>query len=119
MTEIVTPECKYTVEQEDRILIISEVEMIEDSIKIKAPDARLIFGFDWAAWLKDDEIITSGSLLISSSGITISGSYFTSASVIFIVSGGAAGNRYPITCRVATNGSQIDERTMKIDVKNR
>ena len=93
--------------------------MIDNSIKIKDPASSLYFGFNWAGWLNGDEVITSGSLTTAASGLTITGSYVTSACVIFLASGGEVGKRYPIVCRIATNGSQIEERTMKIDVRNR
>ena len=93
--------------------------MIDDSIKIKDPASTLYFGFNWEGWLTDGEIITSASLTTTASGLTITGSYITSACVIFLASGGEAQKRYPVVCRIATSGSQIEERTMKIDVKNR
>lgn len=93
--------------------------MIEDSIKIKDSDATLFFAFDWSEWLPENETIISYTLTTSASGLTITDDYHTSGSVIFLASGGVAGKRYPITCRIETSGSQIDERTLKLDIKNR
>lgn len=93
--------------------------MISDSIKIKDPDETLAFGFSWLDWLADDETIISHDLSVSGSDLTIANDYHTSASVIFLASGGITGTRYPVLCTVTTSASQIAQRTMKIDVKNR
>ncbi len=95
---------------------------IEDSVKLKDPGATLAFGFDWSDWLATGETILSHTLTTSASGLTLTNDYHTSASVIFLASGGLAGQRYPVVCRITTSGSpfgQTDERTMKIDVRNR
>ena len=95
---------------------------IEDSIKIKDPSSTVAFGFDWSDWLAEGETIFSHSLATSASGLILTNDYHTSASVIFLASGGTAGQRYPVVCTITTSASpfgQIDERTMKIDVKNR
>ena len=95
--------------------------MIEDSIKIKSPDATVVFAFDWRDWLASGETIATHTLNTSACGLILTNDYHTSASVIFLASGGVAGQRYPIVCRITTSGSpnQIDERSIKIDVKNR
>lgn len=93
--------------------------MIEDSIKLKDPQSTLIFGFDWSEWLADNETILTHTLTTSASGLVLTNDYHTSASVIFLASGGTVGHRYPIICTITTSASQVEERTMKIDVKNR
>ena len=93
--------------------------MTDDSIKIKDPQANLFYGFDWGDWLSPNEIISAHTLSVSASQLVITNDYHTTGSVIFLASGGDVGKRYLITCRIETTGSQIDERTMKIDVKNR
>lgn len=95
--------------------------MAEDSIKIKTPSATLVFGFDWSTWLNDGETITNHTLSTTASGLILTNDYHTSGSVIFFASGGVTGQRYRVVCRITTSGSpsQTDERTLKIDVKNR
>lgn len=93
--------------------------MIEDSVKIKDADETLSFAFDWSEWLASGEIILSHALTTSASGIIITNDYHTSASVIFLASGGETGKRYPVICRISTSGSQVAERTLKLDIKNR
>ena len=93
--------------------------MTDDSIKTKDPQAKLFYGFDWGDWLSPNEIISAHTLSVSASQLVITNDYHTTGSVIFLASGGDVGKRYLITCRIETTGSQIDERTMKIDVKNR
>lgn len=92
---------------------------IEDSIKTKDPAETISFGFDWSELLtQSGEVILSHTLTTSASGLTLTNDYHTSASVIFLASGGQASKRYPVVCTISTSGSQIIERTMKIDVKN-
>lgn len=95
---------------------------IEDSIKSKDPEETISFGFDWSDLLStygEGEVITSHTLTTSASGLILTNDYHTSASVIFLASGGETMKRYPVVCTITTTGSQIFERTMKIDVKNK
>ncbi len=93
--------------------------MIDDSIKIKDPSANLFYGFDWSEWLSPNEIIKSHTIYVSASSLVITHDYHTSASVIFMASGGEVGKRYSVTCEIETTGSQVDERTIRLDIKNR
>jgi len=95
-----------------------------DNVKIKDPHARLPFAFNWSDWLSDWEEIESYEITISPSAVTGSlvneGAIISSGCVVFILSGGTPKTRYNVACRITTSGSSyIDERTMKIDVKNR
>ena len=93
--------------------------MIDDSIKIKDPQASLFYGFDWSEWLSPNEVIKSHDITVSGSQLLITNDYHTSASVIFLASGGELGKRYLVTCQIETTGSQVDDRTIKIDIRNR
>jgi len=93
--------------------------MIDDSIKIKDPDETLAFGFSWEDWLSEDEIILNHEISSSGSELVITNDYHTSSSVIFLASGGVNRTRYSVLCTIETSASQIAQRTMKIDIKNR
>lgn len=84
----------------------------------KDPHATLDFGFDWSEWLDTGESIVS-YVLTAGSGLSVVSSGSTSASVIAWLSSGSAGSRYPVACQITTSASRIDERTIKIDVKDR
>lgn len=85
---------------------------------IKDPNATLDFGFDWSDWLDTNEEISSYILSVDNGLIKIS-DINTSGSVIVWLSSGSAGQRYNVACQITTTAGRIDERTMKIDVKNR
>jgi hypothetical protein len=91
--------------------------MIENVFQ-KDPQALLDYGFDWTQWLAEGEEIVDCEVT-AGSGITNVYNTNTSGSVIVWLSGGTPGKRYDITCHILTSGSRIDERTIKIDVKNR
>jgi hypothetical protein len=89
------------------------------NVYIKDPNSTLDFGFDWSQWLNNAEIIT-GYTITSGCGITkVFDTYTTTGSVVVWLSGGTAGERYTIACLIETSGSRIDERSIKIDCRNR
>lgn len=89
-----------------------------DNVFTKDPHATLDYGFNWSDWLETGESISSYTIT-SACGITKASDSNTSASVIVWLSGGAVGTRYDVACKITTNKNRIDERTIKIDVKNR
>jgi hypothetical protein len=92
---------------------------MSDNIFTKDPNATLDYGFNWSEWLQTDEII-SDYTITTSSGIINTRDYSTTAgSVIVWLSSGCPGERYNIACLITTSGSRIDERTIKIDVRER
>ena len=85
---------------------------------IKDPNAALDFGFDWSQWLDSGEVISTYVLSVDS-GLTKISDMNTSGSVIVWLSSGSPGYRYNVACKITTSSGRIDERTIKIDVKNR
>ena len=84
----------------------------------KDPNATLDYGFDWTDWMQTSETISSVTWAIAT-GIT-KGSEVTGSYVAKVwLSGGTAGQRYTVACKITTNQSRIDERTMVIVVENR
>ena len=98
--------------------------MISDNInKIKDPQSTLIFGFDWGDWLTGDDVIEAHTIIVDGGadiegGLVITGDYHTDTQVRFLASGGVLGTIHNVVCRIES-GSQIEERTMKIHIKNR
>lgn len=90
-----------------------------NNVFIKDPNATLDFGFDWSQWLDSGETILA-YVITPEDGITkLSDGSTVSGSVIVWLSSGSAGERYSVACKITTSGSRIDERTIKIDVRNR
>lgn len=106
----------------------------------KDPAATLDYKFDWRAktnqdsespeltdWLGSTETIASftiSSSALNSGSVTISGSYLANddTSVVVWISGGDLYNDYDVTCRITTDSTpvaRVDERTIRIQVRNR
>lgn len=97
--------------------------------KIKDPDAILDYKFDWKAstngsgdsdWLSSGETISTYTIT-AQSGITVDSDSLTDAntSVTVWLSGGTAGTRYTVACKIVTSAGRTDERTMIFDMVNR
>lgn len=86
----------------------------------KSTDARLDYIFDWSQWLGDGETIVSESVMVPN-GITLDDEEITDAgtSVTAWLTDGTAGKSYSVTCHIVTSGAREDERTIRIDVRNR
>lgn len=85
---------------------------------IKDPDADLDWHFDWTDWLDEGEAI-SASVMTPSAGITIHSAAFSSTDTTIWVAGGTVGNVYSVANKITTSVGRIDERTIRIRVKNR
>lgn len=86
---------------------------------VKDPAATLDYTIDWSQWLDNDTIATSGWVV--ESGITIvpgSETNTTTTTTLFLRDG-TAGDSYTITNSISTAGGRIDERSFKIQVRNR
>lgn len=85
---------------------------------IKDPDANLDWVFDWAAWLRSGETISTSSFAVSP-GIVLGTTSNTVSTATAWLSGGTPGEPYTLTNHVETNQGRIDERSITIRVQNR
>ena len=87
---------------------------------LKDPDAILDYKFDWSNWLESGEIIASHTMTVDT-GITKVSSSNDDDSVTVWLSGGTAGGRYNVTCRITTDTlpARVEDRTMRILVVQR
>lgn len=92
---------------------------MSDNVFIKDPASFLDYGFDWSQWLTDDETIASYTITTSPCGIVNEFDTNTSGSVIVWLSSGSVGQRYTVACLIETSSSRVDERSIKIDVRDR
>ena len=99
------------------------------SIFLKDPNAVLDYKFDWKAltnengdtdWLDSDETISTRTVT-ADTGITKDSDALTdtNTSVVVWLSGGTAGVDYEVACKIVTSASRTDERTIKIQVRER
>ncbi len=98
-------------------------------------DAELDYPFDWRGlthgvegaesdWLEEDEQITDAVITIYPTGELdlIQAATISDGRVNVWLKGGLAGSSYKISCKITTNNApvpRVDERTIKIHVKER
>lgn len=85
---------------------------------IKDPDATLDWVFDWAAWLRSGETISTSTFTVSP-GITLGTTSNTVSTATAWLSGGSSGEPYILSNKITTNQGRIDERSITIRVTNR
>jgi hypothetical protein len=84
---------------------------------IKDPDAVLDYEFDWSRWLTGGETIASHVATVTNA--TRDSSAHSGTSVTVWVSGGTVGDTATVACRITTSAGRIDERTIRLRVRNR
>lgn len=85
---------------------------------VKDPDAVLDYAIDWTDWLASRGSDTiSASAWIVPDGITKDSDEFTDTVATIWLSGGTAGETYSLTNRVTTAGGRVQDKTIKIKVK--
>lgn len=81
----------------------------------KDPNAVLDWLFDWSDWLAEGETITTATITATTGLTADAGTIVNSNEAVRVwLSGGTAGQRYEVTCRITTNGSRTDDRTAQI-----
>ena len=99
------------------------------SIFRKDPDATLDYKFDWKAetngngdsdWLASGETISEKTVTVTT-GLTKDSDALTdtNTSVTVWLSAGTAGVDYEVACKIVTSAARTDERTIKIQVRER
>jgi hypothetical protein len=85
----------------------------------KDPASTLDYNVDWDSddWLGTDTI-ASVTWTVPAGITSVSTSATTTIATIF-VSGGTVGQDYDIGCRITTVGGRIDERTIRLKVRQR
>ena len=86
---------------------------------VKDPDATLDYTVSWAGWLPSGDTIDDAAWDVPT-GLTESApSTVTTTTATVWLSGGTAGERYLVRCRVTTAGGRIDDRTIEVRVVER
>jgi len=86
----------------------------------KDPSAVLDYTVDWDAdnWLGTDTI-TGAPVWTVPTGITKDSQSNTTTAATAWLSGGTHGADYDVACKITTAGGRTDERTIRIQVRNR
>lgn len=84
---------------------------------VKDPDATLDYGLDWSAWLEEGETITDSEWIVPG-GLTLVSESFDGTTTTVWLSGGTLGQSYAVVNRV-TAGARIDDRTLRLTIKER
>lgn len=86
----------------------------------KDPDSLLDYQFDWSEWLAPDgDAIESHDVIVGAGLTKVSSAIDPDGQAVTVwLSGGTAGATYNVTCRITTGGGRIDDRTMKVEVKD-
>lgn len=84
----------------------------------KDPDAVLDYVFDWTPWLADGETITD-HIVEATTDLTIDAHSAVDGAVTVWLSGGTAGTRYSVGCRITTSAGRTDDRTFTVSVRER
>lgn len=103
--------------------------MTASSSFVKDTQGVLDFSFDYKAethgtagakgnWLGEAESITSHTIT-ADTGITVDSHAESDGVVTVWLSGGTAGKKYKITCKVVTDGGRTDRRTITVEIKDR
>jgi hypothetical protein len=85
---------------------------------VKDPAAVLDYRVDWSDWLETGDTIES-SMWTVSPGLTQTFVTFDGTSATVWLAGGSAGSDYQLTNRIVTTDGRTDERTFRVQVRQR
>lgn len=89
------------------------------------PQAKLDYTWDWTDWLGDDTIISAAVTARVEEGrdpadvVTIDDIWPSSKTITAWISGGVHGTPCAVTCRITTTAGRIDDRTIRLRVRDR
>lgn len=82
------------------------------------PNATLDFAFDWASWLEDGETLTAETVT-ATAGATVINDTIDGTRVVYWLTGGQVGSDVEVTCRVTSSAGRVDERSVRVLVRDR
>jgi hypothetical protein len=87
---------------------------------LKDPSAVLDYSFDWGTdgWIGADTI-TGTPVWTVPTGIVKDSQSNTTTLATVVISGGTAGENYDVSCKITTAGGRTDERTFRLQVRDR
>lgn len=85
-------------------------------VKTKDPNAVLDYLFRWTKELTRLDDTISSFEIFAETGITIDSSSNTDTEVTVWISGGTAGTRYLVTCRIVTAGGRTYDKSFYLNI---
>ncbi|MGE0460880.1 MAG: hypothetical protein AB7Q16_05885 [Vicinamibacterales bacterium] len=85
---------------------------------IKDPEALLDYPIDWSDWLGADTI-TGTPVWTVPAGLTLAAESNTTTTATAWLSGGTDGVDYIVECKITTVGGRVDERSIRIAVREK
>ncbi|MEX0299200.1 MAG: hypothetical protein AB3N28_09025 [Kordiimonas sp.] len=85
----------------------------------KDPASTVDYSFDWAGWLTSGEQISSATWSvdpISANAPTLGTEIAAGTTRGVYVSGGVAGHRYRVACKIETDAGRVAERSLTLRV---
>lgn len=80
----------------------------------KTTKAVLDYSFDWSKWLKPVADTITSYAVEAQPGITVD-SHMVAGDVVTVwLSGGTAGNTYPVRCKITTDAGRTEERMIRV-----
>lgn len=89
---------------------------------LKDPDAKLPFTEDWSDWLTGEGDTAATATWTVPPGLVQESSpppSLANGKATVWLSGGVDGTEYFVTCRLTTTGGRVDDRTLRISVRQR
>lgn len=83
------------------------------------PDAELDYVEDWSAWLETGDTIDSSSVVVVEGDVVVEAQTNDDTSITAWISGGTVGTDAYVTFRAVTAGGRTDDRTIKLQVRER
>lgn len=81
------------------------------------PDATLDYVLAWGTWLGTDTIVSVAWTVPT--GLTLESSSATTTTATAWISGGTADEDYVVGCRITTTAGRVDERSIRLKVRER
>jgi len=100
-------------------MIIVNPDELEMPVRVKDPAAKLDYVRNWADWLDEDETIAASTWDVAEGDVTLSAESNTTATTKVWVEGGTLGSDAVITNQVTTSAGRIDERSIRLLIRNR
>jgi hypothetical protein len=87
---------------------------------LKDPSAVLDYSFDWTTdgWIGSDTITGTPTWTVPA-GLTKDSQSNTTTVATAVISGGTHGTDYDVACKITTAAGRTDERTFRLQVRNR
>lgn len=84
----------------------------------KDPASHLDYRFDWSAWMSEGDAISS-VMVTAAPGLIETAETHDDTTVTVWLAGGEARTDYTVTCQITTTDGRTDERSLKIQVRER